>query len=712
MYSVEDLLISHGYKLPKNAPSPCEPASRYADCQREMAEKGTGHGTANGYETDTGAYVCGRQPPAKGYSSDNECKDRNQRRRAGNSGNQGDTQPLGDFLTRDSGFYDSSRGMYSQPRGERGVSYWRRRGQDFSVLLDYADCRELRGSSFPRTAEGAWRSLAEERGRERPHWDEVEREAGREHWRVAEQRKCQSVGMEEWRPAALGRQLSDGESERWVQDQWLAAASEGAVDPRTRGKSLSLPRVLSPESLQYTSMPDQSTYGGHRLNGSFSHGPPHKPHGREWWPGNGHWPSGHSAPLPKPRFSRPLKPPSYEAHQQTRGSLEMLAGDQGPHPKDKGPQVPRQDYFAHEPVGPGMEPPVYIPPPSYERPLLQRGPQKNYGDISDFRLKGVPFQQVPRNMESGRWFSRPAGSSWLDQPRDRNAACRKQVRPGVSPDHMGWVQYLPFDDPRVRHISGGPCGSPLTDADKIRHINKELPSATVLEQSPNDSAFTPTQGLCVSAETDQRSLNEHNNGNRWYSGLHKESDNSIGYDQSCNKYQKDQSPTVVQTVSSTQSTNLDQEFPETVTQVKKIEPGAEGEKKHNSKKRLNETIFCLVSVPLHLQPNGESCDQNNNEKQSISEEGSSAQSRVDPQSLSQLSGSLTDLELQTLTNHSLSGRAQRSPRLGKTWQNHDPSSQNQITTTSCCTPGPGPVTSTVIRRHRPAATRPLKWPLR
>ncbi|KAJ8375965.1 hypothetical protein SKAU_G00065450 [Synaphobranchus kaupii] len=662
MYSVEDLLISHGYKLPKNAPSPCETA-RYADCQREMAEKGSGHGTANGYETDAGAYVCGKQPLAKGYSDDNECKDRNQRRKAG-SGNQGDTQPLGDFSTRDSGLYDGPRGVQAQPRGERDVSYWRRRGQDFSVLLDYGDCRELRGSGFTRPTEGAWISLGEERGRERQPWGEVEREAGRDQWRATGDRKCQSLGMEEWRPAVpSGRQLSGSEGERSAQGQWRIAASDGGVDPRTKGKSLSLPRVLLPESLQYVdvSTHGQSAYGVQRLNGSLSHRPPHKHYDRDWWTENEHWPGGQGALLPKPRFSRPLKPPSYEAHQQTRGSSEMLAGDQVPHQKDKGSCVPRQDSLAPEPVGSSMEPPVYIPPPSYERPLLHGGAQKNYGDVSDFRLKGAPFQQVP-----GRWFSRSTGGSWLEQPRDRSAPCRKQVHPGLSPNNLGWVQYLPFDDPRVRHISGGPCGSAQTDTDKIRHINKELPSANVLEQSTHDSAFPPTQGLYVSAETDKMSLNEHNNGNRWYSGLHKESGNSIASNQSCNEYQKDQSPTV-QARSSEQSTNVDKVFPETVTQVKKIEPGMEGERKQSSKRRLNETIFCLVSVPVHLQPNEESCDQNNNEKpdQSNTEQESTAQSGEDLHSKSQMSKSLTDLELQTLTEHRTRDKGPKRPLPGK-----------------------------------------------
>ncbi|XP_064188465.1 uncharacterized protein jcada [Anguilla rostrata] len=680
MYSVEDLLISHGYKPPKNAPPPCETA-RHADCQRKMAETGSGGGTANGCEADAGAYVCGRQPPARGYSDDNEHKDRNQRRKAG-SGNQGDTQPPGDFLTRDSGLYDRTRGMQSQPRGERDVSYWRRRGQDFSVLLDYADCRELRGSGFTRPTEGAWISLGEERGRERQCWDEVEWEAGRDQWRATGDRKCQSLGMEEWRPAvALGRQLSDNESVRRTQGQSRITAPDGGVDPRTKGKSLSLPRVLLPESLQYVdvSTHSQCAYGAQRLNGSLSHRPPHKHHSRDWWAENGHWPGGHGALLPKPKFSRPLKPPSYEAHQQTRGSSEMLAGDQGPHPKDKGSCVPRQDSFAPESVGSGMEPPGYIPPPSYERPLLHRGAQQNYSDISDFRLKGAPFQQVPRGMESGRWVSRPTGGSWLEQPRDRSAPCRKQVHPGLSPNNVGWVQYLPFDDPRVRHISGGPCGSALTDADKIRHINKELPSAKVLEQSTHDSAFPPTQGQYVSTETDKRSLDEHNNGNRWYSGVHKESGNSLASNQSCNEYQRDLSPTV-QTRLSGQSTNLDKVLPETITQVKKIEPGMEGERKQSSKRRVNETIFCLVSVPIHLQPNRESCDQNNNQKpdQSNPDQGSSTQSREDTHSQSQLSTSLTDLELQTLTVNRMKDTGPKRPPPGKESQPLHPNNHKEL----------------------------------
>ncbi|KAG7487469.1 hypothetical protein MATL_G00023830 [Megalops atlanticus] len=659
MYSVEDLLISHGYKAPRNAPSSRElqqQHQRHADRRRDAAEgRASGHGTANGYETDVGAYVCARQAAVaaagKGYSSDGECRERAQRRKPGGS-NHGDAQPLGDPLTRDSGFYDGARGMYTQPRGERDVSYWRRRGQDFSVLLDYADCREPRGSSFVRPPDGV------RRAQERQYWDE--REKG--YWRAAGDRRCQSLGPEGWRPtASLGRQLSDCEGERRGQEQRHIGVPEGPVDPRTKGKSLSLPRVLSPESLQYVdvSAVGQSAFAGQRINGSLPHGPPGRYHsegcGRGWWGENG-WPAapgGHSAPLPKPRFSRPLKPPSYEAHQQTWGSSEMLAGDHGLQPKDRSPYAPRQDYFAHEPAGSGVEPPVYIPPPSYERPLLQRAPQKNYADVSDYRLKGVPFQQVPRSVESGKWFFRPTGCTWAEHQRDRRVPCRRPSRPGLSPDGQGWVQYLPFDDPRVRHISGGA----LTDADKIRHISQEFPDAKVLEQSTDDSAFPPAEGPCVNTEPSKRSLNEPDDGNRGYSGLHKDSDGSVASDQSGNvpQLQKDLAHTVLQTTPSGQSPNSGRGLSETVTQVKKIEPGVDGDGKKSSKRRLNETIFCLVSVPLHLQPNGDSFDQNNNEKLAGAEE-TSAGSNANLPNQQTLNTSLTDLELETLTRDATNGR--------------------------------------------------------
>lgn len=110
MYSVEDLLISHGYKLPKSGPPSATPYDkRPADCQRELVDNRAGRGTLNGYEADRGASLSGiyssRQALVKGYpATDNESGDRNQRRKELGIGILGDAQPLGDSLATDSGW--------------------------------------------------------------------------------------------------------------------------------------------------------------------------------------------------------------------------------------------------------------------------------------------------------------------------------------------------------------------------------------------------------------------------------------------------------------------------------------------------------------------------------------------------------------------------------------------------------------------------------
>lgn len=109
MYSVEDLLISHGYKLPKSGPPSATPYDkRPADCQRELVDNRAGRGTLNGYEAHRRASITGiygsRQALVKGYpTTDNESGERNQRRKEAGIGILGDAQPLGDSLATDSG---------------------------------------------------------------------------------------------------------------------------------------------------------------------------------------------------------------------------------------------------------------------------------------------------------------------------------------------------------------------------------------------------------------------------------------------------------------------------------------------------------------------------------------------------------------------------------------------------------------------------------
>ncbi|XP_047444428.1 junctional protein associated with coronary artery disease [Mugil cephalus] len=673
MYSVEDLLISHGYKLPKSGPpSSATPYDkRPADCQRELVDNRAGRGTLNGYEADRGASITGiagiygsRQALVKGYPGiDGESGERNLRRKEVGIGILGDAQPLGDSLATDSGFYDVPSLTYSEPlsHDERDVSYWRRRGQDFSILLDYADGRELRASA------GAWRPQAlisaEEYRAERQAqqlWEDIswlrDPDAGPGQLRVTTERKCQSLGTEEWRPAVgLGRQLSDGDGERWAQEQYRLRTPEGFFHPRTKAKSQSLPRVLSPEGPDCRelipsrpSLPDRQQ----RLNSTVFSGPYSRyiyGGGRDRW-GRNIGPSSHVALLPKPRFSRPLKPPSYEIHQQTRGSAEMLAIDQGAKQKDRSIYYPRggdlrQDYFAQHSAITGMEPPGYIPPPSYKRAPLPRAVSINRNEMANLRWRAEALQMP--SSDPGRWFSRQTSGSWLEHYGERVASYRKQVHSGheEQPSH---ARQLPTEDPRVKQISGGPSGASLTDSDKIRNINKEIPPAKILGQSTHDSAFPPQQGPSLNTETRKTALNDNESSTRWCNRGIKKSD-SVASEQNRSQFFPS---SILGKPPPPPCKPAEQGVAETVAEVKKVElpEPPEKDKSKNLKKRLSETIFCLVSVPVTPQLTGTIRDQNNNNEKSPDPADSPSDNKtghLTNQSLQ--STSSAEAELQALT---------------------------------------------------------------
>lgn len=677
MYSVEDLLISHGYKVPQrnsnnvpvshsSSPHPatyekCLPTRSDSRC--EIEEKRKGHSAVNGYEGDH-VYSGGgiRQTPARGFPSDTENRVRKQRTQDVDNGNLRDGRLPEDSLTTDSGFYESHRGIHSQPRSEQDVSYWRRRGQDFSVLLDYADYRDPRGSSggVPNKPEGMQRRpesalSTEEHNRVRQRRAEStrarEREMALHQWRIAAERKYQSLGTEEWRPmTSMSRQPSENEV---AQEQRRPRTAEGAVPPRTKSKSQSLPRMaLQSENLQYFSIPTsgQDSYGSYRLNGHHTR----EPHGRHlsdaerrerYTDRSG----AQSAPPLKPRFSRPLRPPSYEVHQQMRGSAEILTGDIPPRARDRTPlPFSRQEYFVQELGGSGSEPPGYIPPPSYRRqPVVKAGHRTYPISMGNHQYRGDPYMQGSAMTEVQEWFIRQTGLAWPDHYRDgRSMPCRRQGYPGYGEERMGNVQYIPFDDPRVRHISGtGIDGNSLTDADKIRNIRNEIPVNHITEKS-TESAFPLKEKPLDHTELSQSNIRVPSvNENSMQREVLKETERSNTVsDPNCNRDPADHGNTIALHMTSNQS------YIETVTQVKKIEPKTVGENKKNSKKRLKETMFCLVSVPINMQANKVVSDPNNNEKVANSIDNTAIQ--PDNQNLS-ITPVIKDSQLQSSSSLSI-----------------------------------------------------------
>ncbi|XP_061834988.1 junctional cadherin 5-associated protein [Nerophis lumbriciformis] len=669
MYSVEDLLISHGYKLPRSGPPSAAPYDkRPGDCQQELMDnRAAGRGALNGYEAERGASVAGgmyggRQVPLKGYPGV-DSEGGNRRRKEVCVGILGDAQPLGDSLATDSGFYDVPSLTYSEPLSheERDISYWRRRGQDFSILLDYADGRELRASA------GAWRPqaliAAEELRAERKAqqlWEEISWLRDQDtpgQLRVTGERKCQSLGTEEWRPAVgLGRQLSDGDGERWTQDHYRLRTPEGFFNSRSKAKSQSLPRVLSPDGTHSRelipfrpSIPDRQP----RLNSTVFSGPYSRyiysgAVGRDRW-GRNSGPSSHVALLPKPRFSRPVKPPSYEIHQQTRGSAEMLAIDQGLNLRERpifysrGGDL-RHDYFAQHSLT-GMEPPGYIPPPSYKRALPPRSLSINRNEMVSFRWRADSLQP---SSDPGRWLTRQTGDSWLEHYGDRGTSYRKQV-PSVHEEQPSQARPLPTEEARVKQISGGPSGNSLTDSDKIRNINKEIPSSKNLGQSTHDSAFPPQQGQALNTVRKTATLTENESSNRWCNrGLNKKSE-SVGPEQSRSQFFPS---SILGKPPPPPCKPPDEAVSETVVEGKKVEQSEppEKDKSKNLKKRLSETIFCLVSVPVTPQLTGTIRDQNNNNEKSPDPADSPSENKtghLTNQSLQ--STSSAEAELQALT---------------------------------------------------------------
>lgn len=535
-------------------------------------------------------------------------------------------------------FHDAHREVYTHPRPEHDVSYWRRRGQDFNMLLDYADIREPQGKQLggQHKAEGMQRRpesalTTEEHRRERQRRADSARAKERElalyQWKLAAERKYQSLGTEEWRPAVgIVRHMSESEGERWAQEHRRPRTAEGAVPPRTKAKSQSLPRMAIPsDSMQYLSMPSsgQDPCGSYRTNGHQSR----LPQGRNFSEGESRerWTDSsrscvQSAPPSKPRFSRPLRPPSYEVHQQMRGSSEMLSGDFVPHPRDRTPlPFSRQDYFAQELGGSGMEPPGYIPPPSYRRQPVIRGGHRTYANsMGNYHYRGDPYMQGPAMAEVQEWFMRQTGMAWPDNYRDgrRSMPCRRQPYPGYGEEHIGNVQYIPFDDPRLRHMSGGRMdGNSMTDADKIRNIRKDIPIISTSEKFPDDSAFLLSGKPFSSTEASNSNIRDRVNEavmHQEYSGevINSKSTN----DENSNRYPASPDyPNTFQTTSSQQKPSIDQRFCETVTQVKTFEAQTAAENKKN-KKKIKETMFCLVSVPINVVANKEATDPNNNEK--------------------------------------------------------------------------------------------------
>ncbi|NXJ75674.1 JCAD disease, partial [Trogon melanurus] len=648
MFSVEDLLISHGYKLSKNPPVSYE--NRYDGYRHEIAGSRSAQRTLNGFEAESRAGAYSKKPLVKTSSSSTESSHGSQGRQAG-PGYHHDLQGLSTFHTSKGGAYDRTQLAWSsQPKTDKDLAYWRRRGQDFSVLLGYSQKAsvEMKGLA---AAPGPSRHPKESQLKVGTGAGYVRRSGLQESCEVPSDCKWQSLEMESWnQPKKVGRQMSEGDRERLLQELYSLTLGDNILSTHNKGKSQSLPRVLSPESMRCVEMPSL-TNSNNSL--SVAKNPSYPPSRRSVEPAKHHETGGHFLPLVKPKYGRPLKPPSYELQRQGKAPVET-ASSQDHYQKDEPISYlakvnePRQDACIQDC---GLEPPVYVPPPSYKSPPHQNVTPHPLNEVPNVDTYASSDQQGPT--ERVVPCQRPAMNTFEaggDPCKDNHLPHRKQSHARRPADYLCSVQYIPFDDPRIRHIKIAPPEGLQNNTKYTENACSGALQEKDLEVQYN-SAFLDASNLSNSAKGEGTSESSAHS-NRWLAPSIRDQENCALPDQRDSCSTANHSPRNEASVEytkgkpSVRSTHMDSTC-EIVTKVKKFEPGTGMQSKKSSKKKMNETIFCLVSIPVKSESNLPDTDRNNNITQSPDKNGFDNNGALQEQSL--LSMSSTDLELQALT---------------------------------------------------------------
>ncbi|NXL94637.1 JCAD disease, partial [Alectura lathami] len=651
MFSVEDLLISHGYKLSKNPPVSYE--NRYDGYRHETVGNRSAQRALNGFEADPRA-AYSKKPLVKTNSSSTVSSHGSQGRHAG-PGYHHDLQGLSTFHTSEGGIYDRPPLAWSsQPKTDKDLAYWRRRGQDFSVLLGYSQTGgvEMQGLA---TAHGAPRHPKATQLQVGPGAERVRRSGGPESCEEPGECRWQSLRTEGWNQTKkVGRQMSDGDREKLLQELYSLTLGDDVLGTHSKGKSQSLPRVLSPESMRCVEMPSL-TNSNNSL--SVSKAPSYPPNRLTVESAKHHETGGHFLPLVKPKYGRPLKPPSYELQRQSRAPAET-SGFQDHYQKDEPisylakANEPRQDACVQDT---GLEPPVYVPPPSYKSPPHQTVTPHPLSEVPNNNATYASSNQQDA-MEQAVACQRPAANSvemGADPCKDSHLPHGKQSHSRRPADYLRSVQYIPFDDPRIRHIKIAP---PEGLQDSTRYTeNARSPSSGTLQdrdlEVQYNSAFLDASHLPSSIKG-ERTSDSSTHSSRWLAPSAQDQENCALLDQrdSCSTTnhspRNEASAEYTKGKLSVRNSHMDSTC-ETVTKVKKFEPGTGMQSKKSSKKKMNETIFCLVSIPVKSESNLPDTDRNNNITQSPDKNGFDNNGALQEQSL--LSMSSTDLELQALT---------------------------------------------------------------
>lgn len=653
MYSVEDLLISHGYKPARDAAAPREDKSERSRSTRTGPR--AGQGLLNGYKDGPISQAHSRTSLGTGHVSNSENR---------SSKPRGPREHQGTSRAPEAGFLNQpSLAWSSQPQRGRDHIYWSRGRQEGSGSLCPRNQKELevrgmaQAHSLPlHVRESLWDVAGRtEHVMKNAVWEE--------------ELRMQDVGLEGWqRPRELGRQASEGDGQKRSQERleglYQFVHGEHMLSSQNRKKAQSLPRALSPKSLNFTEIP-VPLHDGH-ITG-VPKAPPYPPSfPPPLEPTRNLEKASSSGPFPRPKFGKPLKTPCYGSHSQPRGE----GGYQDPQHRDpRGSYPARSKDPSHElgMLDAGLEPPVYVPPPSYRSPP-QHIPNPYLDDPGPRPVSSSQSQQqLPEKAEA----SCPRPSGFL-AARD---LCDAVPGPPQGPPppqpyavatHGSSIQYIPFDDPRIRHIK---LAQPSEFYEEARLDDTSHDSGLITTQEPAlgkrqyDDALSAPWGPTPSP-VNERGSAFASSSPRWLrgqlptgvepGGFHGQTEHHVTRglttDARDRKAESHASSPQPQREGSCK----------TYTKLRKFETGVQSKK--SSKKRSNATIFCLVSVPVKSESLVPDTDTNNNDLKLGADKthGLCQGPALEEQSL--LSMSSTDLELQALMG-SMAWR-RTSPRQG------------------------------------------------
>ncbi|XP_023404579.2 junctional cadherin 5-associated protein [Loxodonta africana] len=643
MYSVEDLLISHGYKLSRNLPAPREDSNE--GHQPEVTRARAGRSLLNGYENDSAAFAPSKKSLGRGClgSSESCC---------GTPRSYREPQSSSAFRASEAGFYNQPPlARSSQLQTGNSQAGWRRRGQEYSGLPGPSDREDLevRGLAQAHSQPGHLRESPWDVG---ARTENVTKKAVlEEELRMSGAAKWQNVSLESWnQPRKLGRQMSDGGGEKLFQDLYPLIPGEHALNPQNKGKSQLLPRVLSPESLSCVEMPISLN---DRHLPSIPKMPLYPPNCAPNLETTRNTEKGvFIVPLPQPKFGRPLKPPSYELHQQSRGGVENSEYQDGQPIDDL--YVPRQEHCG---LDSSLEPPVYVPPPSYHSPSPHiTNPYLE--DAAPRLVCGGRSQQYPPTEKTSASCQRSAGSLGAGNEYGANPRSPHGLpqHPCPTTAHDSFVQYIPFDDPRIRHIKlthpQGLCEE-TNLYEKLYSTGPTAPQEPAHGKIQPRGAFLNVQSMTpVAGKEWAPSISDP--GPQWLLGrLPRGGEPSDIADQRDNCAVRGEQPDMKGTQHGHSEGHASSPNPqgestcETITKLKKFETGLQTKK--SSKKKKNETVFCLVSIPVKSESHLPEIDTNNNDLKQSADKKNGLDKSPALQEQSLLSMSSTDLELQALT---------------------------------------------------------------